>query len=582
MSLTAPAGSFGTFPEHVADLISQALRLFAFEYRGKAVRVDSMRLRGGGKSAAVDHARGIHYEPVLAYRHGEPRIGLFVDLFTHVLASFSFYCRGEPVEVDGVRLVNLAQWSRYRFDSLLSNLSPITSVCSARCLFCYRAGSLNGRLLGLSPRILGVDEARTRARYWQPDTKLGLPFHRSDLGEPFANRRIFDILDIARHRDADSPFTLSTNGDYLDRDTVRRLSAYQPLVIALSLNTADLAKRSEVMRPLNAENGARAPDLLREAAIPYVGSIAADQRLGLADIERTIRYLDERGALMIRVLLPGYTKYSADRALPGLDQWWRQVTELVLAVRKTVESPVLASPALYWDTETAPTIEGLHKQSIAKRAGLRIGDVVLAVNGIRVLTKAEVIRLLERSHAAGRPCRMRVKRGDEVFDTVLRAGPGDDRCEPAGLESELSNGRYGIFMNRGLDLDSLAWIRSYLNRFKRSVRALMFSTPLAQPHLLRLAEYLKDFGRGHDLRTTIAEHAFWGGNIQIGDLHVVGDYVQKIDRLVRKGWRPDLVFIPSSFLTGGWGFDVAGSSYRRIETETGVQTVLVPVTRIME
>ena len=575
------AGEFGSFQEHLAVLMSQALQLFAFEHQGKPVVVDGMRPREGGAPAPVRPARPIHYETVADYRHGEPRIALFVSLFARLLASFSLTWRGEPVAVDGVRLANLARWSRYRYDSLFANFAAISSVCTANCVFCYRHGSLNSRLLNLSSRVLSVEEAKTRARYWQADRKLGLPVRRADDGEAFSNRHIFEILDVARRVEPRTVFALTTNGDHLDQGTVRRLSAYLPLVVTLSVNTIDVARRRELMRPLNAANGARAPERLREAGIPFVGSIVADQRLGLADIEQTIRYLDANHALMTRIMLPGYTKHSADRALPGLDGWWRQVTDFALGLRREVESPILVSPALYWDTGVVPRVEGLYRQSIARAAGLMIGDVVLAVNGLGVCTKTEVLKVLEADSLAGRTCTLRIDRGGRAFDVVLDPAVGADATR-TGPSPAVRYARYGVFMNQGLDMESLVWIRRYLKRFSRTLRVLLFSTPLGRPHLLQMATCLKDFGRGHDVRTTVADHEYWGGNIMVGDVHVVDDYIRKVDRLAQRGWTPDIVFIPDSFLTGRWGLDVVGNSHRRIERETGVRTVLVPSPRIME
>ena len=577
------AGSLASVGDFLAAFLSQALGLFAFEHRGEVVAVDGIRLRlPSDPPPRRGRPPDLHCERVEDYRHGEPRIAVFVGLFQNLCTHLTFVCRGTPVEIDAVRLANLSQWSRYHYDSLFVNLSALSSACSANCVFCYRHGSKDGRLLNLSRRVLTLQEAKTRARYWQPGKKLGLPFRRADDGELFTNRRALDILDIARRADPGTVFTLTTNGDYLDEQAVDRLTAYRPLVVTLSVNTADAERRRELMRSAHPENGIRAVELLRDAGIPCVGSIVADQRLGLDDLARTIRYLDARQAMMIRILLPGYTKHSADRALPGLEPWWRGVTDLALALRGEVECPILVSPALYWDTGVRPTVEGVYRHSVARRAGLRIGDVVLAVNGQTVCTKLEVLQLLERPSLDGKVASLRVERGPQVFDVVLDPAATAGDGTPTGPAVDLRYRRYGIFMNQGLDMTSLVWIRRYLKRFSRPRRVLLFSTPLARPHLLTLATFLEDFDQGHDVRSAIAEQAFWGGNILIGDVHVVGDYVRKIARLSSKGWTPDIVFIPDSFLTGKWGLDVVGQSFRRIERETRVRTVLVPTTRIME
>jgi len=563
-------------------MMSQALGLFAFEHHGEPVEVDGMRLRRGRPPASGGRGPRIRYEAPRTFRHSEPRIELLVDLFGRMAAAFEFCRGGQPVQVDAVRLANLERWARYPYDDLLSNFSPITTACSARCVFCYRKGSLDGKLLGMSARTLRPLEAATRARYWRDAERRGLPVHRADLGEAFSNRWFFDILEIARRADPGGVFTLTTNGDFLDRPTIRRLAAFKPLVIALSINSTDTVRRAAVMRPRSVDNGVRAPALLREAGIPFVGSIVADQRLGLADIDRTIRDLDEHEAVKVRVLLPGYTKYSAREALPGLDEWWNEVAALVSHVRRSVEVPVHLGPAFVLDRDVTPVIDGLYRDSIARKAGLRIGDAVLDVDGREVFTKTDVIRLLEKAQAAAKACRLRIRRDGSAFSVVLGPDHGPDAPAFPSADDTIRRPAYGIFMNQGLEIDGLAWINRYLARYRRGIRALLFSTPLALPHVQQLAARFRAFGDGHDVRLTIAPHEFWGGNIKIGDLHVVSDYVRHIKRVLRTGWRPDVAFIPASFLSGRWGLDMTGVSSRRIERETGVRILLVPVTRIME
>ncbi len=572
----------GAFPATLAAVLSRALGLFAFEYRGEPVGVDGMRLRRDRRPAADGSRPRLRYEEPCTFRHSEPRIELFVDLFTRIAGAFEFCRGGTPVEVDAVRLVNLRRWARYPYDDLLSNLSPITTACSARCVFCYRKGSLNGRLLGMSARTLRPLEAETRAKYWRDDERRGLPVHRADLGEAFSNRWFFDILEIARRADPGGVFSLTTNGDFLDRPTIERLKAFKPLVLAVSINSADAERRSALMRPRNVENGLNAPALLREAGIPFVGSIVADQRLDLPDIERTIRHLDAHEAVKIRVLLPGYTRYSAGEALPGLDEWWDAVAALVTRVRRDVETPLHLAPAFVVDRDATPVIDGLFRDSVARKAGLRIGDAVLEVDGREVFTKTDVIRLLEKAQTAARASHLRVRRNGATFTAVLAPGGGAGAPEFPSPDDAIRRPAYGVFMNQGLEIDGLAWIRRHLAQHRRGVRALLFTTPLAHPHVQQLVSRFRSFGGPHDVRFTMAEHEFWGGNIKIGDLHVVSDYVRHIERVLQTGWRPDVAFIPASFLSGRWGLDMTGTSYRRIERETGVRTLLVPVTRIME
>ena len=79
----------------------------------------------------------------------------------------------------------------------------------------------------------------------------------------------------------------------------------------------------------------------------------------------------------------------------------------------------------------------------------------------------------------------------------------------------------------------------------------------------------------------VMKNFFWGGNIILGDLMTVEDFIQgliqRYDKIARK---PDLVIIPSSFLVD-WGRDYTGKYYKEIERKTGLKIVLLKCSPIL-
>ncbi|MDD4859053.1 MAG: hypothetical protein PHR56_02485, partial [Dehalococcoidales bacterium] len=71
---------------------------------------------------------------------------------------------------------------------------------------------------------------------------------------------------------------------------------------------------------------------------------------------------------------------------------------------------------------------------------------------------------------------------------------------------------------------------------------------------------------------------YFGGNIFMGDLLVVQDFIDAIAEYIeRTGKRPDLVIIPSSpFNLSGWGRDLTGRVYLDIQRHAGVPVELLP------
>jgi hypothetical protein len=82
----------------------------------------------------------------------------------------------------------------------------------------------------------------------------------------------------------------------------------------------------------------------------------------------------------------------------------------------------------------------------------------------------------------------------------------------------------------------------------------------------------------------VPENRYFGGNIILGDLLVVQDFIDHIrDYLARGNPRPDLVVIPSTpFGLGAWRRDLTGRPYMDIERATGVPVALLECERIYE
>ena len=78
-----------------------------------------------------------------------------------------------------------------------------------------------------------------------------------------------------------------------------------------------------------------------------------------------------------------------------------------------------------------------------------------------------------------------------------------------------------------------------------------------------------------DLILEVPKHRFWGGNIVIGDLLTVDDYIVHIQEHGRRqGRAPDLVLVPTTGFNA-WGRDIRGEPYLKIKRVTGVPVELV-------
>jgi hypothetical protein len=108
-------------------------------------------------------------------------------------------------------------------------------------------------------------------------------------------------------------------------------------------------------------------------------------------------------------------------------------------------------------------------------------------------------------------------------------------------------------------------------------------SPLGEPHFMEAMALLGDRGRFIDTADLYVERLYpryWGGNVLIGDLWTVEDViVQAREWIARQGERPDVILLPSTFLSNG-GRDLLGRPYVEVERALGVEVRLLQCRRI--
>jgi hypothetical protein len=282
---------------------------------------------------------------------------------------------------------------------------------------------------------------------------------------------------------------------------------------------------------------------------------------------------------MIRVNLPGYTRYFSKERLFDREAYWREVAQAVRGWRLGLKAPLFLSPSLYEDSafgedENAVRLLGAVPNSPAYMAGLGWGDELLKVNGLKVTSRPYAKMLLSLAYRA-EGVRLKVKRGDEIFDVHLPA--------PGGYPYEHYPGaRFGLVIADGLSPRYMRELAA-LVRKHRAKRTLLLTSPLIRPlldpHLRRLQTLLPE---GAQVSVGVPPCAYMGGNVIMGDLLVVDDFVDYIRGWVAKeGAGPDMVVIPSSPFHGdGWLRDLVGVPYMEVERRTGIPVELLPCQRM--
>jgi membrane-associated protease RseP (regulator of RpoE activity) len=319
--------------------------------------------------------------------------------------------------------------------------------------------------------------------------------------------------------------------------------------------------------------------LLKESRIPYAVVIVPwpvpSAAHMLTDLEETVAYADRHQAHLAEVSLPGYSRYFSEETLFNLDELWSSVVSKVRSLRGEMACPLVVKPSLYEETLhertfNLPRIVGVVKNSPAAISGLKPDDVILSVGGLKISSMPQVrdiLRLYRQNES--RSVSLTVQRGKTPIDVEIFP----DRFQyPYTPQTDHHLGI--IFRGEGFRTGILENLNSLILAH-RAKRVLFLSSRLVKPifeQLLRESPLFTDI----QIQVEVPQNRFFGGNIFMGDLLVVQDFIEAIRDYVEKNPSPDLIVIPSSpFSLGHWGRDLEGRVYSDIERTVGLPVALL-------
>jgi len=495
----------------------------------------------------------------------EPRISYIKRLLELILSLVELEKDGQTVKVDGFRLKNIEDWLVNLPMSPLANIGSISGFCNCHCEFCLEEGIPPGLIpYCRGPRRnLSLAETKIRLKYLDGEAQPNIPRADTPFMEPFLNPHCLEIVEEVKKAFPDRFLWLETNGMLLTRDIIEKLAEIGVDEVLLSLNSASPDIRKRVMRDPRPETAIEAVPLLKEFQIPFTSSLVPLPSIPLDDIERTIKYLDENEAVTIRVYLPGYTKYHPECDSFG-EEFLRSTVNLINSLRQQVRTPLILVPALYPETDNLPRIIGTIRNSPAEKAGLKPSDIISKVSSFKASTHFEANYYI--GCFKDEPLTLQIQRDGKTLDVELLP-PGEFQYPYTRRTSTLIN-RTGIVIHEGFQLTDLRRLVKILAQ-RRPRKVLFLSSRIMKPLFEEQLHRFCDLD-GIEFRTEVPEHKFWGGNVFIGALYTVSDYVQHINRSVSENqFAPDLIIIPSSPFSE-WGRDLAGEVYAEIERRVGI------------
>jgi len=513
----------------------------------------------------------------------EPRIEFIKAQLESLLRVVDLEKGGNAIVVDGFRLKNLKDWLVPSACDPVEVFGYAGARCNADCIFCYNRGNPPSLALDVlrRPATEEWQEMMTRLKYFSPGAGQCLFPSMGSIYEVLVHPKILTVLRKLREK-TPAVFRIATNGTLLTPGRISQLAALQPIYLYLSLNSASPSRRHKLMKDSSPRVAINAPPLLRKNSIPYATVIVPWPFDSLAemleDLTSTVAYADQHDSHIIQVNLPGYSKYFSSEKLYDLDGIWSATITRVRELREKTSTPIVVMPGIaeknyYEERKNRSKIVGLVKNSPAARAGLRKGDEILELSGLTAGSRPQARHLLamiqESKVAAAKVTIMREGRSLDLSVNLL------DFSYPY---SESTDRHMGIvMMGTGFQPGYLEKLRGIIDNYKAK-RVLFLSSTLVRPSFEQALAESPLFASGEvEIDIQVPGNNFFGGNIFMGDLLVVQDFIDFIKEHLEKGRKkPDLIVIPSSpFNLGSWRRDLTGRVYLDIEREVGIPVELL-------
>ncbi len=531
---------------------------------------------------------GVSYQNIRNAALYEPRIEFIKNQLESILSLVDLETGGKTARVDGFRLKDLKDWVVPISSDPSEIFEHAGTRCNCDCLFCYNKGTPPGLALQ-SPKRSPKEEFReltTRIKYYNPVADQGLFPTIGSPHEVLSHPYIKDVLRALR-RKTEKNLRIVTNGASLNPEMIDVLAELKPVYLDIDLNSSDPLRRKRLMRDYNPHIAIDSLALLKQAEIPFAVIVVPWPEPSayemLDDLEKTVMFACSHDVHIVQISLPGYSQYLSEKKLFDHDTTWRMIVAKVGELRGKYDVPVVIMPGMFEENITrekknVAEITGLVKHSPAAIGGLKRGDIITRIGGIQIKNRPQARDILSimqqnRTGVATIEVNRAGNKSEHIVDLSQYAYPSFPSTDThAGI----------VFMGTGLRTRYIEQLKTLI-RVHGATHVLFLSSALMKPGFEQ--ELSGRYGFGDiDFHIEVPENQFFGGNIFMGDLLVVTDFIRCIDHYIKtKRCKPDLVVIPSSpFHLSQWGRDLTGRCYLDIQRKTGVPVALLPCETIYD
>lgn len=229
-----------------------------------------------------------------------------------------------------------------------SNQMPISAVCNSRCLFCSNhlnpfpvAGGFFRDVEDIKLQLCAMSANDDPIR--MSDSLPG----RISEGEALLHPRLFEILEMVRHKFFYNTLCFTTNASMLDSVFLKKLSAYRPIEINVSLHSMEPPLWARIFGQDigRAEIAISSLPLIRSHKIDLIGTIVPLPKIcGWDGLERTYAHFVALGASSMILYWPGHTKRTRPEIVADLECSLAEFTDFAERMKAAHGVPLIRHP----------------------------------------------------------------------------------------------------------------------------------------------------------------------------------------------------------------------------------------------
>lgn len=534
------------------DLYDKELKLSPDEYRLKKLT----------EKPETDIPLPYYFTPTNKYLLNEPRFHFLKELLLALLISGDFYQDNNILNISAFSIKNKESFIIKHNTNPGSLMQLFRKPCRIHCEYCYQDGVPED--FPFNAKKISDEEILDRIKYFEKDREL---FHRVvyNVDEIISHPLFFPSLKTLRKKTND-PFSIITNGECLTEDNIIKIKELMPASVHISITSVNYETRKRVTKdkdPSIAINGLK---LLNAHRIPFGIRMVAWPGISFNDIEESIAFTDKLLPMYIQILLPGYSKYFKKPFKEDSIAYYKKTIDFITSIRHKYNTDIYFDlnkfEELYHRLDPlVPRINYIMPNSPAYKAGMKKGDIIHSILGRRVFF---------RKHANAIISKMETIVNETDINMIVI--DGNNNMSERIIKKEYLRNDYpyytwqkdmGIHIDDGLEPQAVQQINHLISVYN-SKNAVILSTSLMKYSLSHLLEKWIRIKQGTKLNIHITKNHFWGGNIIIGDLLTVEDFIIAIKEALEDHPDTDLFIIPSSSFST-WKRDMTGRLFYEIQ-----------------